>query len=342
MVMGTEIKGQTQGVFEMKHVDYPGAFVDRREKEPEDAAIDVLMLTLDAASFLDRCLISLYREIPVRRLLVCDGGSKDCTIDILKKYPRVQTFIRPDIRTTGKATDFLFSQLETEWFVLIDADVELPPGWYDEMCKHKDRYDFMESSGRTLAYHFYRDFPITRDANSRAYDFCFLGRKEAIKNYSCDDDYIWRMIDFYLRQQIEKSGYRYGKVPTTYRIHHETERIPYKSDEEKKFYKVVYRFKEPEWIITDKEKWKRSMQKFAMGAVKYLDPEFPLVKDDARARRPAGFDKVIALLNRDWVAKNGPAWLKRYEKATSLKARLQRRIIFLLKPLLKKFKSSIV
>ncbi|MDH5385841.1 MAG: glycosyltransferase family 2 protein [Candidatus Aminicenantes bacterium] len=326
----------------MKYADCPGVFVDRHEKESEAEAIDVLMLTLDAESFLDRCLISVYREIPVRRLLVCDGGSKDGTIDILKKYPRVQTFIRPDIRTTGKATEFLFTQLETEWFVLIDADVELPPGWYDEMRKHKAEYDFMESSGRTLAYHFYRDFPLTRDANSRAYDFCFLGRKEAIKKFSCDDDYIWRMIDFYLRQQIEKSGYRYGKVPTAYRIHHETERIPYESDGEKRFFKVVYRFKEPEWIIIDKEKWKRSMQKFAMGAVKYLDPDYPLVRDDARARRPAGFDKVIAMLDRDWVEKNGPAWLKRYDRAASLKARLQRMIISILRPLLKKFKSSIL
>jgi len=210
--------------------------------------------------------------------------------------------------------------------------VELPQGWYDDMCKHKAEYDFLECSGRILAYHFYRDFPASRAINARAYDFCFLGRKEAIKKYRCDDDYVWRIVDYYLRQEIEKSGYRYGKVPTAYRIHHETERIPYESDEEKRFSKVVFKFEGPEQIIIDKEKWRRSMQKYARGIVKYLDPKHPLVRNDR------GFDKVITMLDRDWIAKNGPAWLKRYDRATSLKARLQRRIFSILSLLRKKLK----
>ena len=306
----------------IKYLDYPGIFADRYEKDKQVEPVDVLMLTLDAAYFLDRCLISVYREIPVRRLLVCDGGSKDGTIEILEKYPRVQTYVRPDIRTTGKALEFLFSHIETEWFVLIDSDIELPQGWYDEMQRHEDEYDFMECSGRILAYHYYREFPYSRDVNSRSWDFCFLGRKEAVQKYGCEDDYIWRMVDFYLRQQIEKSGHRYGKIPTAYRIHHETERIPYGSDEEKRFQKAV--FKEPEWIIIDKEKWKRSMHKYAMGIVKYLDPEYPPV------RRDEAFDNVIIMLDRDWVARNGPAWLTRYDKAASFRARLQKKIVSML------------
>ena len=319
----------------MKYIDRPlGIFVDLYEKELEVEPIDVLMLTLDAASFLERCLYSVYREIPVRRLLVYDGGSKDDTIEILKKFPRVQLFIRPDIRTTGKATEFLFSRVETEWFVLIDADLELLPGWYDEMCKYKTEYDFLECSRRVLAYHFYREFPASTDINTRSYDFCYLGRKESVKKYRCDDDYVWRIVDYYLRQEIEKSGYRYGKVPTARRIHHETERVPYESDEEKRFYKVV--FKEPEWVIIDREKWRRSMQKYARGIVKYLDPEHPLVRNDR------GFDEVITMLDRDWIARNGPAWLKRYGRAASLKTRLRRRMVYILSLLLKKFKSRIL
>jgi len=317
----------------MKYIDYPGAFIDRCQKDAIAEPIDVLMLTLDAAFFLHRCLISVYREIPVRRLLVCDGGSKDGTIEILKKYPRVQIFVRPDIRTTGKATEFLFSQLETEWFVLIDSDVELPPGWYDEMRQHKVEYDFMECSGRILAYHFYRDFPASRNINSRAFDFCFLGRKEAVSKYGCEDDYVWRIIDYYLRQQIEKSGFRYGKIPTAYRIHHETERVPYESDEEKRYSKAV--FQEPNWVIIDKEKWKRSMQKNAMGIVKYLDPENPLVRNDRN------FDDAITILDREWIAKNSPAWLKRYDRAASLKSRMKRKIVSILLQLRKKSKLSV-
>jgi len=325
------------GWFRVKYVDRPtGIFMDRYEMGSETEAIDVLMLTLDAASFLERCLYSVYREIPVRRLLVCDGGSKDGTIEILRKFPRVQIFIRPDIRTTGKAIEILFSHVETDWFVLIDADIELSQGWYNDMCKYEAECDFLECSGRILAYHFCREFPASRNINARSYDFCFLGRKEAVKEYRCDDDYVWRIVDYYLRQEIEKSGYRYAKVPTTYRIHHETERVPYESDQEKRFCKVV--FKEPEWIIINEEKWKSSMEKYAKGIVKYIDPDYPLVRDDRN------FDNVIAMLDRDWIARNGPAWLKRYDEATSLKmrlrsgvrARLPRKIIHVLSLLRKK------
>jgi len=126
----------------MRYIDCPlGGFIDRYKKTLEDP-IDVLMLTLDAVTFLERCLHSVYKEIPVRRLLVCDGGSKDGTIETLEKYPRAKVFIRPDIRTTGKAFEFLFSHVETEWFVLIDADIELSPGWYDNMRKYETQYDF--------------------------------------------------------------------------------------------------------------------------------------------------------------------------------------------------------
>ena len=81
---------------------------DRKEKQPELESIDVLMLTLDEETFIERCLHSIYREIPVRRLIVCDGGSKDNTIEVLKNFPRVELHVRPDIRTTAKILEFLF------------------------------------------------------------------------------------------------------------------------------------------------------------------------------------------------------------------------------------------
>jgi len=309
---------------EVSGMKYPiGTFIDRCEIEPELEPIDVLMLTLDAASFLERCLLSVYREIPVRRLLVCDGGSKDGTIEILKKYPRVQLFIRPDIRTTGKATEFLLSKIETEWFIFIDADIELAPGWYDEMCKYKAEYDMLENSRRLMAYYFYREDPGKLDINARAYDFCYLGHKESVKNFKCDDDYIWGMNDIYFRQIIEKFGYKYGKVPSTYHLHYVTEKILRKSDQEKSFHRVV--FKEPEWVIVDKAKYEHMLQKFIKGLVKYIDPEYTLVKDD-----PSLDEMMIKLLSRDWVKKNGPAWLRRYDRATSLETRFRRKLIAVL------------
>ena len=301
----------------MKYKDLPpGIFVDRHREQIDLVAIDVVMLTLDAEAFLDRCLCSVYREIPVRRLLVCDGGSKDSTIDILSKYPRVQLFIKPEIRTTGKALEFLFSLVETEWFAIIDADIELGYGWYDEMQKHENEYDMLENSRRLLAYHIYREDLKKLSNNGRPDDFCYLGRKESVKGFRCDDDYVWRITDYFFRQQVEKLGYRYGKISSTHHTHHETERLAYESIEEKKFMKLVLK---PEWIIVNKSRYDDVVRSIIMGLVKYMDPEHLLVRGHVEFD-----DMMIKMLGRDWVARNGPKWLSRYDDAHSFRNRLRR------------------
>ena len=176
---------------ELKYIEKPlGLFIDRKTKEPESKLIDVIMLTLDADNFLEKCLYTLYSEIPVRKLFVGDGGSKDKTAEIINKFPRVKFFVRPDIRTTGKILEFLISKIETEWAVIIDADIELLPGWYDEMCKYQTSYDVIENSKRIMAYHLYREDENKLKMNTRPGDWCTLMRKEAVQNYSCDDDFM--------------------------------------------------------------------------------------------------------------------------------------------------------
>lgn len=297
----------------LKYIDrpYSDCFVDRRVKETNLEPIDVTLLTLDAENFIEKCLHTVYREIPVNRLLVCDGGSKDQTASILNKFPRVELHTRPDIRTTGKALEFLISLVETKWLVMVDADIELSPGWYDEMLKNTETYDVLENSKRIMAYHFYREDPAKLNPLSRAYDICHLVKKSAVANFQCDDDYMWRYTDILLRQAVEKSNHKYGKIDSALHVHNETERVPYESDTEKNYWKVTW--DEPRIVITDEDKAKLSMIKNAKAAVKYLDPEYHMVKNDE------DYDLVIRLLEREWIANNGPAWLARYEQASKNK-----------------------
>ncbi len=176
-------------------IDLNQNFLDRKNTDFSTQPIEVMMLTLDAENFLDTCLYSIFKEIPINRLLVCDGGSKDKTLEILKKYPRVEVFIKPDIRTTGKAMEFLMSKIDTDWFVLIDSDIELEHGWFDEMRKHEDKLDVIENGKRTLAYHIFRDDEVKEKDEARALDLCHLIKKSSIKNFHCDDDYMWRFTD---------------------------------------------------------------------------------------------------------------------------------------------------
>ncbi len=294
----------------MNYIDRPsGSLIDRTVVEPELEQIDVIMATLDAANFLEKGLYSVYREIPVRKLIVCDGGSKDGTIEILKKYPRVQLHVRPDIRTTGKTVEFLLSLVETEWFSFIDGETELSPRWYDEMCKHKIAYDVLENSRRTNAYHFYRERKEKLEPDSRPLDFCHLIRKSAVKNFHCEDDYLQRAADIFFRQVVENSGYKYGKISTTSHLHHDTEKVQYESDKEKKFGKFVYN--KPQYVIIDEQKFKLMLDKAAKEAVKYLDP------DTVITRKAKWLDGLVSRLDRKWVKKNGPKWLKRYDHGSS-------------------------
>ncbi len=289
--------------------------MDIKEHQPELEPIDVLMATLDSETFLEKCLFSIYQEIPINNLIVCDGGSKDETINILKKFPRVEIHVRPDIRTTGKIVEFLITKCNTDWFAFIDSDIELNKGWYDEMKKFQKDFDVIENSNVMMAYHLFRPNQLKLEENQRAYDMCHLMKKDALKEYHCEDDFMWRFTDYFIRQTVEKSGYKYGKVSSTIHVNNETEKIKYQSDDEKNFSKFVW--KEPELVILDQKKESKANEKHAKAIVKYLDPENVSVQSNK------GLYRKIGILDRSWVMENGPKWLSYYDRVTSISFKLK-------------------
>jgi glycosyltransferase involved in cell wall biosynthesis len=55
-------------------------------KEKAFSSIDVVILTKNSEHLLEKCLNSLYKNVPVKRLIVVDGFSEDKTLDILERY----------------------------------------------------------------------------------------------------------------------------------------------------------------------------------------------------------------------------------------------------------------
>jgi glycosyltransferase involved in cell wall biosynthesis len=291
-----------------------GNLIDRYAADGD--GIDVLLPTLDAEIFLERSLTSLYAEVPVARLLVCDGGSKDNTTSILTKFPRVELYVRPDLRTTGKSLEFLLTRTKTEWFMFTDADLTFPKGWYDEMCKHRGEFDAFDSK-RIHAYEFYREDKTTMNPDLRPLVTSpQMGRRKALEGFKVDDDYMWRNTDIALRQAVEKAGFKYGKITTTFHYHHSSDEVRYASDQSKAATKLV--FETPKELVINKESFRRRLIDTGKSYVKYIDPEMTFVK------REAGIDTLLVLLDRQWVAENGPQWLPRYDMAKSL---ARRRII---------------
>lgn len=275
--------------------------VDRRSREPNLEPVDVLLFTLDAALYLEKCLDTVYREVPVNRTIALDGGSKDGTLAILAKYPRMEIHVRPDIRTTGKGCEFLLGLATTPWVIFMDADIELPPGWYDEMLKYRDKYDFFGCK-RIMHYEFYRVDPTTLDENERPLGAPWLARRDCFRNYHVDDDYMWRATDILLRQVAEKNGYRFGKVATTHHYHHTTDNPMYESDSEKRGSRLV--FETPRMEILDNANWEKRLDDWRRAVVKYIEPEFmyPGVDDGLLAQ--------LAKLDPEWVQKTNLEWYR--------------------------------
>lgn len=117
-----------------------------------------------------------------------------------------------------------------------------------------------------------------------------------MEKFKVDDDYLWRIFDIATRQTVEKQGYKYGKVTTTFHYHHSTDEVKYKSDSSKAARKLI--FQEPKEIVINLDSWRNILTSTAKAYVKYIDPTLPYVKNDLEIERC-----LLPLLDREWVDK---------------------------------------
>jgi glycosyltransferase involved in cell wall biosynthesis len=103
-----------------------------------DGSIDVVLLTKDSERKLRDCVDSIYRNIPVARLIVVDGYSKDKTLEILgefnQKYSTVKVIMDKGTRATARQKGI--EAVETDWFVFVDSDVVLCRDWFKKAQKY--------------------------------------------------------------------------------------------------------------------------------------------------------------------------------------------------------------
>ena len=57
--------------------------------DPSDA-VDVLIPVMHTNDLWEANLLSIYREIPVKRLLLGDAGCIDRTVEIARRFPRAR------------------------------------------------------------------------------------------------------------------------------------------------------------------------------------------------------------------------------------------------------------
>ncbi len=95
-------------------------------------AIDVAILTMNSERMLKQCVNSVYKNVPIKNLIVVDGFSTDATVSIVKefqeKYGNVK-FVQ-EKGTRGKARQTAIQLVTTDWFMFVDSDVILSKNWF--------------------------------------------------------------------------------------------------------------------------------------------------------------------------------------------------------------------
>ena len=94
--------------------------------------VDVVMRTRNSEELLADCLEAIHREIPVRKVIIVDSGSTDRTLEIASSFEKVEIYVKPELNL-GQATKFGFTKAQTEWVAVIDSDIILRSGWFDQM-----------------------------------------------------------------------------------------------------------------------------------------------------------------------------------------------------------------
>jgi glycosyltransferase involved in cell wall biosynthesis len=100
--------------------------------------IDVIVLTKNSERMLRECLCSVYRNVPVNRLIIVDGYSTDKTLDVVEEFQRKHgnVLLLQDRGNRATARQKGISRVETEWFMFVDSDVVLSRGWFRKAKKH--------------------------------------------------------------------------------------------------------------------------------------------------------------------------------------------------------------
>lgn len=190
-------------------------FVDRYADNQVDA-ITVIIPTVHTNELWRVNLLSIYREVPVKQLLIGDGGCIDDTLDIVAEFPRVVVHDHRSYKSLGYSIKKLIEAVETDWFIYLHSDVYLPEGWFDKMILHKEEYDWFGCRmQQTVMVEFDNDY------GERPYAGSQIGRKSAFsKGLSCvDDDYVYRQEDFVFSDIVASGGGKEGKIDDVFHYH---------------------------------------------------------------------------------------------------------------------------
>lgn len=189
--------------------------------------VDVVILTKNSERILEECLKSVYKNLPVNRLIVVDGHSTDSTLKIIEKFKEKygNVVLLMDGGTRGSARMKGIKEVKTEWFVFVDSDVILCDGWFE-----KAKSFVKEDVGGVWGIEIWEGIQnpvvlrlflkITRkifDLRGGTHDL--LVRREALKGIDIPKN-LHVFEDAFIKEWIDKKGYKLVATYDPYCIHY--------------------------------------------------------------------------------------------------------------------------
>jgi hypothetical protein len=247
-------------------------------------------------------LRSFYREIPISRLILGDGGCIDDSLAIAGKFPRVTIEDHRQFKSLGYSIRKLIEEVKTEWFLYLHSDVYLPDGWFDKMRTHQGEYDWF---GCPMRHTVMVEYSVPE--KFRPYAGSQMGRTLAFKKglAAIDDDYVYRQEDFVFADLVSKDGFREGKIEDTFHYHQTMHK---ESPWARKLKGVSINV---EW---SREEEIRAATMQVKGVLKYLRPSrtmFLWIGGDILRLFELG--ELDPKKLRQWIDDINPAWLPYYK-----------------------------
>jgi glycosyltransferase involved in cell wall biosynthesis len=188
--------------------------------------VDVVVLTKNSERMLEPCLDSVFKNVPVNRLIVVDGYSTDRTLDIVGKFREEygKVIVVEDKGTRGSARSKGIRLVETNWFVFVDSDVTLCDDWYRKAMSYVNAdvgavwgieiWDGVQKSAILKPF-----LKITRrifELRGGTHDL--LVRREAVEDIKIPEN-LHVFEDAFITEWIAKKGYKLIAAYDPYCIH---------------------------------------------------------------------------------------------------------------------------
>jgi hypothetical protein len=181
---------------------------------------DIVMPIFNTNSLFKQNLLSIYKYIPINRLLIGDAGCTDDSLEVLKDFPRVEIINHKHYKTSGVCVADLIKRVETKHFFYLHSDIFIQDEFViNNLLKHKGTSDWIEGYREHITIVF--DDPINYYTDERSFSGIQLGEAALLKKSveEIEDGHLQRNEDIVIAEKVKINGGKFLKVKDSVHLH---------------------------------------------------------------------------------------------------------------------------